>query len=406
MEASRSAIRALLALVLLGLSGIVIAAEPMPQASRSTFLKLMSIQEMMDAENYTQAIAELDELLQKTSGDPYEYALANQYLAHACMQANCPERTRGALETALAQPGLPSRLRANLTMFYGQILLIDEEYELARQNFEIWLDLVVKIEMKPPAGQLFSAAYANYETKNFERANELLTLAVAARPNAPDSWRRLHYQTLFELGRYKEAENMVLDLVADRPDHETYWQLLSNHYLRLEEGRKALSVMSVAYQQQLMTDPTDIRRIISLYSFVDVPERGARLLDNVLDQAILDSDYDTLKQLGNLWLLARERAKAIEVLEMAAEISPDADTDELLASIYFEDERWSEAHKYFAQAIRKGAALDNDQLYLLAGISAARAGDKDAARTHLEKAMKSDEYGSQARSVLRRLDEA
>lgn len=392
--------------LLLLLCGVVAASTPrMPQASRSTFLKLMQIQEYMDADNYADALLELDELLAKTRDEPYEYALANQYLAHVCMRADCPQRTRPALETALAQPGLPATLAANLRMFYAQVVLIDEEYELARQNFEVWLDLVSQIGMPPPPGQLFSAAYANFETKRFERAEELLEKAIDARPDPPESWLRLHYHTLFELGRYRQAEAAVLDLIGDYPDNKTNWQLLSNHYLRLEDGRKALSVLSVAYQQGLLDSPSDVRRIVSLYSFVDVPERGARLLDSVLQQAVLEADYDTLKQLGNLWLLARERARAIEVLTAAAEIAPDAETDELLASIYFEDERWEEAHRFFASAIRKGAALENEQLYLLAGISAARAGLKSDARTHLERAAKSEEYGSQARSVLRRLDD-
>ena len=76
----------------------------------------------------------------------------------------------------------------------------------------------------------------------------------------------------------------------------------------------------------------------------------------------------------------------------------------LLASIYFEDENWQQAHDAFNRAISRGAAEDNERIYLLAGISAFRAGMSEEARTALTEALKSDELRSQARSFLKKLD--
>jgi hypothetical protein len=47
---------------------------------------------------------------------------------------------------------------------------------------------------------------------------------------------------------------------------------------------------------------------------------------------------------------------------------------------------------------------ERTRLEFLAGISAYRAGMGQAARTHLERAQASDEFRSQARGLLRRLD--
>jgi len=373
------------------------------QASRSTFLKLMDIQEFWEEENYTEAIAELDELLEKTRGDPYDYALANQYLAHTCVLADCPERIRPALEEALRQPDLPPETMLTLTLFYAQVVLVDEDFETARRYFEDWLALGPE---KPDPQQLFSASYANYMTKNFERADELLVTAIAEEKNPPANWYRLRYQALMELERYGTAEEVVMGLVSRSPTEEDFWRLLANHYLRLEDGRKALSVMSIAYTEGLLSEPADARRIVSLYGFVEVPERAARMLDELIEQSILDADFETLRQLGDLWLLSRERDKAIGVLKEAAQLAPDSETHELLGSIYFEDEQWALAHEAFLEALARGGADENERLYLLAGISAARAGLKAEARSSLEEAMKIDEFRRQAQSVLRSLDEA
>lgn len=372
-------------------------------ASRQTFLKLMDVQELWEEENYDEALAELEELREKTRGNAYDYALANQYLAHTCILADCPDITRSALEEALAQPGLPDELLLTLKLFYAQVVLVEEDFETARRYFEEWLALGPE---KPDASQLFSASYAHYMTNSFERAEELLAQALEGEDDPPDSWYRLYYQTLMELKRHGDAEQVVIDLVARRPTEVDFWRLLANHYLRLEDGRKALSVMTIAYAQGILNDTEDSRRIVSLYGYVEVPERAARLLDELVDEAVVESDFETLKQLGDLWLLSRERVKAVDVLKRAAEVAPDGKTDELLGSIYFEDEEWGLAHSAFVRALDKGGTDEADRLHLLAGISAFRAGMKEQARASLREAMKHDEFRDQARSVLRRLDDA
>ncbi len=372
-------------------------------ASRQTFLKLMDVQELWEEERYDEALVEIDKLLEKTRNDPYDYALANQYLAHTCVLADCPERIRPALEIALRQSDLPIDMLITLKLFYAQIVLVDEDFMTARRYFEEWLDLGPE---KPAPGQLFSAAYSHYMTESFIRAEELLSWAISEDKNPQNSWYRLYYQTLMELERHDQAEQVVIDLVARAPNEEDFWRLLANHYLRLEDGRKALSVLTIAYAQDILTDTEDTRRIVSLYGFVEVPERAARMLDDLLARAVLESDFDTLKQLGDLWLLSRERNNAIEVLKKAAEVAPDGKTDELLGSIYFENEEWQLAHERFMRAIDRGGSDETERLHLLAGISAYRAGMRDEARTSLREAMKHDEFRSQARSVLRQLDDA
>lgn len=393
------------ALVLFILCAITVGAARAQQATRATFVQLMDVQELWEQEEYDAALAVLDELLAKTAKKPYDYALANQYLAHTCVLADCPERTRSALETALAQPGLPDSLLITLKLFYGQVLLVNEEFIAARDTFEEWLTLLERTEGIADPAQLFSAAYANFQTKRYERAAELLQSAISRKPNSPHSWRQLQYHALFELQRFSEAEVVALELVARGLDNKTAWQLLSNHYLRLEEGAKALAVMATAYQQSVLDSPTDLKRIVSLYSVLEVPERGARLMEMMLQQAIVDADYESLKLLGELWLMARERENAVIALAAAAELAPDGETDELVGNIYFEDERWQPALQAFERSIDKSEDSTNERLHLLAGISAARAGLAAAARAHLKIAMTDDKYRSQARGVLRELDE-
>jgi tetratricopeptide (TPR) repeat protein len=373
-----------------------------PQASRTTFVKLMDVQELWESQDYGSAIAILEELLANTRDEPYDYALANQYLAHTCVMAGCPERTRGALETALAQPGLPDEMLEDLTLFYAQVLLVEEAFAEASRYYEKWLAMEPE---EPEPTQLFSAGYANYMVGDYARTSELLSMAISREDSPPDSWIRLQYQALMELKRFDAAEELAVSLVENAPNNEEYWRLLANHYLRLENGRQALSVLSIGYQQGVLTDTDDARRMVSLYRLVAAPERAARLVEKLLDEGAMERDFDTLTRLGNLWLLSRERGEALAVLKQAAAIAPDGDTYELLGNIYFEDEQWLPAHESFLAALEFAETSDRPRLEFLAGISAYRAGMEPAARTHLRRAEKSEEFGSQASSLLRRLDQ-
>jgi tetratricopeptide (TPR) repeat protein len=269
----------------------------------------------------------------------------------------------------------------------------------------MFADWLATTEEKPASTQLFSAAYANYMTRHFDTAEDLILRALEGKSSIPDAWHRLHYQILFDLERYDEAEQILFGMLNRNPANEGYWRLLANHHLRREDNRKALAALTVAYQIEVLTNAQDMQHILSLYSFAETPERAARMLHELLQQAALESDFDTLRKLGDLWLLSREREQAIGALQRAAVLAPDGKTDELLASLWFEDEQWRDAHGAFLAAIEKGGIEDPKRLYLLAGISAMRAGMPGEARSALMEASKSDTLHSQARAMLRELDD-
>ncbi len=394
-----------LAVVLLLLVAIGAAAEqgPPPSASRSTFVQLMKVQEYWEQEEFEKARMDLEKLLASKDDDPYEFGLVSQYLANTNVLMDRHQEARRVLEAALAKQGIHYQLLANLKMFYGQIVLADEDFELARRMFADWL---ATTEESPAPSQLFSAAYANYMTGHLDTAEDLIERVMRGKSDVPDAWYRLHYQILFDLERFDDAEGILLGMLNRSPDNEGYWRLLANHHLRREDSRKALAALTVAHQVGVLTKTQDMEHIVALYSFAETPERAARMLDEMLQETRLESDYETLRKLADLWLLSRERKQAIGTLQQAAALAPDGETNELLASLWFEDEQWRDAYGAFLAAIEKGGIEDPYRLYLLAGISAMRAGMPDEARSALLQASKSDTLHSQAHAMLRELDES
>jgi len=383
---------------------LVINTAAAQSVTRSTFRAMTEIQKLIEQERHEEAMVKIETLVIETKGIPYDYTLANQFLAHTSIVLDQPAKARKALEEALGGEGLPEELITDLKLFYGTVLLGDEEYAAAASALEDWYS---KVETVLPT-QVFSIAFANYMSGNVERAETLMEkiFYMDPRPYIQNSWYQVYYRILFDLKKYSEGEALLLDLLSQAPGEEQHWRLLASHYLQLEESGNALATVMLAYWNELLDDPGDLERIVSLYNFVDIPEKAARLLETWIDEEKIPRDADSLKQLGNLWLLARDRQKAKSALEKSASTGGDAKTYQMLGGIHFEDEDWAEAHDAFRRALRIGGLEEPKRVSLLSGISAYRAGLKKEAKAALQDAATSDKYEVQAQSLLRQLDDA
>lgn len=379
---------------------LVSAVAAAQSVSRPTFIALQDIQEMMDAGEYQAALAKLEALKKKTANIPYDNALTNQYLAHTNVMLEDSESARRALEAALAVPDLPDELLAKLNIFYGTVLLGMDEYEAARVALAEWYAL----EPLPKPSQIFSYAYANYMTGKVAESEPLIVEAIEGSPTPNESWYQLYYRVLFDQKKYSPAEDVLKGMISRVPANQTSWRMLASHYMQLEESNDGLAAMMIAYQNELLDAETDLKQIASLWGYVQAPEKGARLLGEWIEAGKLEADADMLNQLGNLWLLSRERKKAIDVLTKAAELAPDGRVYQLLGGVYFEEEDWSAAYSAYTEALRLGDLEEPFRISLLAGICAFNDGRHDDARKALNVAAESDELREQAESVLSQLE--
>jgi len=367
--------------------------------TRSTFAQLERVQALMTEEKYSEARAILEEHVVKVEKNAYDFALTNQYLAHVSVLMGDSVRARKALEAALAKEGLPVELRTSMSLFYGTVLMGEEEFEKARDVLESWLAATPL----PQPSQVFTLAYANYMTGNLARAEELTDRAISEAPDPQESWYLLYYRALFEQRKYEPSEQVLLGMIERSPGNVTYWRMLAGHYLQLERSTDGLAALMVAHINGMIESGSDMDQIVALWGFVDAPEKGARMLDELIAEGKVEPDADSMKQLGNLWLMARERREALKALARAAELAPDGKTYELLGGIYFEEEEWDSAYQAYQNAIRQGDLEEPARVSLLAGISAYRAGNFPNARSALEAAARDKTLRPQAESILREM---
>lgn len=370
--------------------------------THSSFKVINEVQELMEAEQFSAAIAKLEGLVLETKDKPYDNAVANQFLAHSSVMVEDTPRALRALKEALEAPGLPENLIADLKLFYGSLLLGEEQFEAAAEMLEAWLAIVPRAKPR----QLFSVAYARYMSGSLDRAEELIKRTLAqAGDNARESWYQVYYRILTDLGKHKQAETVVMTMISRNPDNELNWRLLASHYLQFDRNNEALTALMLSYFQGLIDKPADLKQIASLYSYIDVPDKAARLIEGWVEDGRIEADIETTTQIANLWLLARERGKAKKAFLQAAAEAPTGELYATLGGIYFEDEDWSAAFGAYQQALDLGGLEETQRIYLLAGISAFRAELTDEAVLMLNKASESPQFKKQAQSIIRKINE-
>ena len=189
----------------------------LPSTSRGTFLKLTEVQKLWEDEDYAQAVVELETLTAEVRDDPYEYALSNQYLAHTRLLAGDNAGARVAIEAALSNDDIPAPMKASLGLSYGQLLIGDEEFDLALTYLEQWLELT---DAPPMPGQLFYVAYANFMTGNLPRARTLIERAITEGQKPDDQWERIYYQILSEQGEHEQALDVLMGMLNRTPTND------------------------------------------------------------------------------------------------------------------------------------------------------------------------------------------
>ena len=379
-----------------------LAQEKQQSLTHSSFRVISAVQEMIEEEQFAEAIARLEVLVSKTRDKPYDYAVANQFLAHSSVMMDDNARAMRALEEALAVPDLPEKFLANLRLFYGSMLLGEERFEESADLLEQWLGAVPRARPR----QLFTVSYACYMSGRLERAEELMVMALEqGGAKAKESWYQVYYRILSDLGRHRQAEEVVMGMISRNPDKDLNWRLLASHYLQFDRNSDALTALMLSYLNGLLDKPADLKQIASLYSYIDAPDKAARLIEGWVEEGRIEADTETTTQIANLWLMARERGRAKKAYEQAAAEAPTGALYETLGGIYFEDEEWREAFGAYQQALDLGGLEETDRVYLLAGISAFRAGLMDSAKVMLENAAVSGKFAKQANSIIRKINE-
>jgi tetratricopeptide (TPR) repeat protein len=341
-----------------------------PALRSKVYEQLARAQAEADADKLPEAIEILDVVKDKADS-MNSYELAMMYNFYGFIYYN-DEQYDKALENfaqVVEQQPIPESFELSTLFSLAQLNLMQGNYAEAIQYLERWENLNTG---KIPPKNLVIKAQAYYQNKQYEEAAKFITQAVQGHEDEgmiPDEgWLILQRAIFYELKQPEKVKDVLVKMVK-LFNEPKYWIQLAGMYGELGEEKTQLAIMESAYQQGYVTSGGDIFNLAQLYYYHKAPYKGARLMEQAMNDGVLEKNLRNLKFLGQSWTLAKEQEKAVPVMAQAADLSEDGELDAQLAQIYLNMENWDKAITAADNALNKGELRNPGIPYLIKGMA-------------------------------------
>lgn len=313
--------------------------------SNTIYKPVNEAQELLAQENYSAAESQLRSLLAR--GDrlkEFDRAKILQLLAIACVNQEKYPEAIDATQQALALQVLEAASIQQMRYTLFNLLTVQQEYRQALEEIELWF----AAEPEPGVDTYFSAArvYAldNQWQKALDRALTGKQMLDGNRALTPRTdWYELLVAIHSRLEEFSDTATLLREMIGLWPDKPDYYIQLSGLYLQLNREKNAFTILSLAYENQLLKSDDDIERLARMYRYFNYPYKGALLLSKQFQSSPEKPDEENWSTLSAAWMQAREWGKAESALQQAAELSDDGAHWLKLCQLASQDERWQQA---------------------------------------------------------------
>ncbi|TNE41188.1 MAG: tetratricopeptide repeat protein [Alphaproteobacteria bacterium] len=362
--------------------------------------KLVEVQELMEQEQWSAALAELQKLT-RSSLTPYEQAVIYQMMGQVYGAMEDYQSALNSLEKARSLNAFPPERQLDLQFYIGQLYMVVERYDDAIRTLENWLREAGDAST-PSVYFVLAQAYMmkeNYASalRNAEKGMQLAReLDDKRKP-----WWTIVANLYLQQQRYKDAQVLLREMVALWPGIKAQWNQLGATYSLLEQDETAYYILMMMYHQNMFSKSSEYERMGQASLYFEFPYRGARLLKEGFDKGIVEKDADNYELLAITYQESREWKKAIPPLTEAAKLSTDGDLYMQLCQSYLFDRKYGSAESACASALNKGGLSDTGNAWMLLGTARYNNDKRDTALEAFEKAAKFEKTARNANQWIK-----
>jgi tetratricopeptide (TPR) repeat protein len=360
-------------------------AQPLPkdeaQAKHYTYDYLFMIDALIRHEKYDRAKLELDALLERVRGNQEDTALARQAYGYLHIGLNDFPRAIDDFFAALGAGTLPEAVALNLRYTLAQLLYGEARYREGLEQLDIWKNKTPSI---PSEAEVLTGRL-QYALQAWQAAYDSLQRAISKSSQPQESWYQMWVGICFERNWLKRSIPILRQMLERFPERREYWQQLANVYLQLDQVSRAVSVLILADQRDLL-DQEGLLRLARMMMQNQTPYDTARLMTSWFDQGKLTQTAEHLELLADAWLLAREPQQALTVLQRQGRVDRSGKAQLRAGKILFEQEHWQEAAEQLASGLKLSKS-DKFEDWLLLGNAHYRLQHWDDARSAIESAL-------------------
>jgi tetratricopeptide (TPR) repeat protein len=339
---------------------------------------------------HEKALARLEPLLKYADANTYQGALIHQIAGYAYLGLGKHDVAIDHFRTCVDKNKLPDQLTQNIQYILAQLYLSTSQHEKAEEQYRKWASSANPMK----ASEYALGGYIFISRKKYSDAEKYLIKATKHDSENTESWLNLLLYVYYETKQYNKARDILSRLILQKPAKADYWRRLSDIYYELGDISGSLAVMQIADQNNLLSQESDYLKLAALLSEQNLPYNTGSLIENSLKNEKLPNTPPLISTLFNAYSSARERYQAIELLTKysSAEQHPLLFID--AAYQYMTDEEWEKAEKLLLQVYESDPALPDTHLAM--GIINIKQKAYKEAKTWLDKAMLSKQTNKAA----------
>ncbi|MBN7818632.1 CDC27 family protein [Bowmanella yangjiangensis] len=341
-----------------------------PALRAKVYEQLARAQTLADEDKITEALEALENVKSKSSSmNSYELAMMYNFFGFIHYNAEQYDKAIEAFEQVVEQQPIPESFELSTLFSLAQLHMMQGNYDKTLAFLERWEALN---QGEIPAKNFLIKAQAMYQLKDYERASRFINQAVEMvekEGKVPEeNWYVLQRAIFYELKQPGKVKDVLIKMVRHYNDGK-YWTQLAGMYGELGEEKKQLAILEAAYQQGYITSGSDVFNLAQLYYYHQVPVKGARLMEQAMNDGVLERNLRNLKFAANCWALAKNDDKAIPVLTAAAKLSDDGELDAQLGQMYLNQEKFDRAIDATMIALQKGGLRNQGMAHLVLGMA-------------------------------------
>lgn len=371
--------------------------------SERVYRKLAEAQEAAEADNWAGALRALDEVKVMERLSPYETAQLYSFYGYIYYGQERFNDSIGAYETVLRQPELEQGLRETTTYTLAQLYFSTEQWRKAADLVNDFL----KTAQNPAPDPYILLGSAYYQMEDYRQLIPAIEQAIQiAKQRGTED--REQWQLLLRVGYY-EMQNMqkvleVLETLVTRWPKKEYWVQLSAVYGELDQSRRQLAAYEAAYDQGLLTTGLELVQLSQLFLASNVPYKAARVLEKGMEANLVEKNEANYRLLSQAWSVAREDAKSIEPLRLAAGMSREGELDIRLAQAYLNVGRHQDCVQAARSGLQKGRVGRNDLAQIILGTCLFETRQYEEAKVAFNRAAEDGRSAGAARQWIQYVD--
>jgi tetratricopeptide (TPR) repeat protein len=331
--------------------------------SEPVYNRLSRIHDQMGEDQLSEALDALRKL-ENQALSKYEKALVQQTFGFVYAQQGNEAEAIKRFENSLATESLPAQAHQGMLYSLAGLYAAEGQYLKSIETVREWF----RYETEPVADAYMLIGSSFAELERFGDALPYVLKAIEKADEPRENWYMLAVAIRFQQDQYRAAADLLVTMLQHWPDKVRYWEMLSGCYLEIEDDKRALDSMMLAYSNGMVTKPERIKALVQLSMMRDMPYTAGTILDEELAKGTIESDEANLKMLLQAWLSAREYDSAVEVINRLEKYSDDGEYFLRAAQIFNETGAWEKVIDNANKALDLGLEDPQDAL-MLAGIA-------------------------------------